>query len=224
MYQWNGANDRCVFEPRNLDEFVPTVLCRPLTGCFWSRPNATTRDEPWPLQAPWGNTNRVVSNRVVSKGPLYPSNTKTVTLLMFAGWNIPAQSNYRYIFLGPVLKPIYKSGFWEQPRLIRPRLYASEHHPWESAGVPREWLRLPALRHIFPCLSERPIRITTVVIITCNNMYKYINIIDTISLSLYKYIYIYIYIYTICIYIYIYIYMYVPVPTYDGRWQCRCWH
>ena len=28
---------------------------------------------------------RVVSNRVVSKGPLYPSSTKTVTLLMFAG-------------------------------------------------------------------------------------------------------------------------------------------
>ena len=33
----------------------------------------------------WGNTNRVVSNRVVSKGPLYPSNTKTVASLMFAG-------------------------------------------------------------------------------------------------------------------------------------------
>ena len=28
----------------------------------------------------WGNT-----NRVVSKGPLYDSNTKTVTLLMFPG-------------------------------------------------------------------------------------------------------------------------------------------
>ena len=34
--------------------------------------------------APWGNTNRVVSNRVASKGPLYPSNTKTATLLMLA--------------------------------------------------------------------------------------------------------------------------------------------
>ena len=40
---------------------------------------------PHRLQDPWGNTNRVVSNRVVSKGPLYPSKTKTVTLLMFAG-------------------------------------------------------------------------------------------------------------------------------------------
>ena len=30
------------------------------------------------------------------------------------------------IFLGPVLPPICKSGFWEQPRLIRPRLYSSE--------------------------------------------------------------------------------------------------
>ena len=26
----------------------------------------------------WGNTNRVVSNRVVSKGPLYPSETKII--------------------------------------------------------------------------------------------------------------------------------------------------
>ena len=38
-----------------------------------------------PAKPAWNNTNRVVSNRVVSKGPLYPSNTKTVTLLMFAG-------------------------------------------------------------------------------------------------------------------------------------------
>ena len=44
----------------------------------------------------WGNTNRVVLNRVVSKGPLSPC------------------------------KPICKSGFWEQPSLIRPRLHASE--------------------------------------------------------------------------------------------------
>ena len=29
----------------------------------------------------WVNTNRVVSNRVVSKGPLYPSKTKTICLL-----------------------------------------------------------------------------------------------------------------------------------------------
>ena len=39
----------------------------------------------------------------------------------------PGTSNYRYIFLGPVLPPIRKSGFWEQPRLIRPRLYSSDH-------------------------------------------------------------------------------------------------
>ena len=31
----------------------------------------------------WGNTNRVVSNRVVSKGPLYPSKTETVMFLFF---------------------------------------------------------------------------------------------------------------------------------------------
>ena len=31
----------------------------------------------------WGNTNRVVSNRVVSKGPLYPSETKSTIYLFF---------------------------------------------------------------------------------------------------------------------------------------------
>ena len=31
------------------------------------------------VSLPWGNTNRVVSNRVVSKGPLYPSKTKFIT-------------------------------------------------------------------------------------------------------------------------------------------------
>ena len=32
---------------------------------------------------PWGNTSRVASNRVVSKGPLYPSKTKLSYLLLF---------------------------------------------------------------------------------------------------------------------------------------------
>ena len=31
----------------------------------------------------WGNTNRVVSNRVVSKGPLYPSKTKIIVFRFF---------------------------------------------------------------------------------------------------------------------------------------------
>ena len=31
----------------------------------------------------WGNTNRVVSNRVVSKGPLYPSKTKIIIFVAF---------------------------------------------------------------------------------------------------------------------------------------------
>ena len=31
----------------------------------------------------WGNTNRVVSNRVVSKGPLYPSQTKSIISIIF---------------------------------------------------------------------------------------------------------------------------------------------
>ena len=32
---------------------------------------------------PWGNTNRVVSNRVVSKGPLYPSKTEISIFVVF---------------------------------------------------------------------------------------------------------------------------------------------
>ena len=36
---------------------------------------------------PWGNTNRVVSNRVVSKGPLYRSKTKIIRL--FVVWYDP---------------------------------------------------------------------------------------------------------------------------------------
>ena len=34
----------------------------------------------------------------------------------------------------PVLPPICKSGFWEQPRLIRPRLYGSELHETQRSG------------------------------------------------------------------------------------------
>ena len=33
----------------------------------------------------WENTNRVVSNRVVSKGPLYPSKTKGPCILNMSG-------------------------------------------------------------------------------------------------------------------------------------------
>ena len=36
-----------------------------------------------PPVVPWGNTNRVVSNRVVSKGPLYPSKTKSTIFFCF---------------------------------------------------------------------------------------------------------------------------------------------
>ena len=32
---------------------------------------------------PWGSTNRVVSNRVVSKGPLYPSKTNIIIYFVF---------------------------------------------------------------------------------------------------------------------------------------------
>ena len=37
----------------------------------------------------WNNTNRVVSNRVVSKGPVYPSNAKLVTLFCIIGGETP---------------------------------------------------------------------------------------------------------------------------------------
>ena len=80
--------------------------------------------------------------------------------------------------LGPVLPPIRKSGFWEQPRLIRPRLYASETHPCLTIPLPQcsgSPLVLPHPMHA--------------------------------SIYIYIYIYIYIlhiYIY-ICTYIYIYI-------------------
>ena len=35
------------------------------------------------LSTPWGNTNRVVSNQFVSKGPLYPSKTKIIIFCVF---------------------------------------------------------------------------------------------------------------------------------------------
>ena len=35
----------------------------------------------WPQSGPWGNTDRVASNRVVSKGPRYPSRTKQLLLI-----------------------------------------------------------------------------------------------------------------------------------------------
>ena len=61
-----------------------------------------------------------------------------VFFFLFAGRNIPAHSNYRYIFPGPVFHPICKSGSWEQPRLIRPRLYSSDK--FHSVFVwPRPW-------------------------------------------------------------------------------------
>ena len=34
-------------------------------------------------RSPWGNTNQVVSNRAVSKGPLHPSKTKIIVFFVF---------------------------------------------------------------------------------------------------------------------------------------------
>ena len=62
----------------------------------------------------------------IKRAALSLQNQNYYICCFFAGRNIPAHSNYRYIFLGPVFPPICKSGSWEQPRLIRPRLYSSE--------------------------------------------------------------------------------------------------
>ena len=42
------------------------------------KPNVICLHTSGTLREHWGNTNRVVSNRVVSKGPLYPSKTKII--------------------------------------------------------------------------------------------------------------------------------------------------
>ena len=46
-------------------------------------PYCRTRSHVLLPNATCGNTNRVVSNRVVSKGPLYPSNTKIIICFVF---------------------------------------------------------------------------------------------------------------------------------------------
>ena len=76
------------------------------------------------------------------KGRFIPPKPKLLDFVFFAGRNIPAHSNYRYIFPGPVFPPICKSGSWEQPRLIRPRLYSSDF----LLGGRR---RLPAYTYIY---------------------------------------------------------------------------
>ena len=43
----------------------------------------TPPNKDWLGPELWGNTNRVVSNRVVSKGPLYPSKTEMIISLVF---------------------------------------------------------------------------------------------------------------------------------------------
>ena len=52
----------------------------------WCKPRQQERSRMFG-GSPRGNTNRVVSNRVVSKGPLYPS--KTETIISFAFWYDP---------------------------------------------------------------------------------------------------------------------------------------
>ena len=49
-------------------------------SCRYSWKTVFSRRFPWTT---WGNTNRVVSNRVVSKGPLYPSKTNNIIFVVF---------------------------------------------------------------------------------------------------------------------------------------------
>ena len=70
----------------------------------------------------WGHRTIIIKHHILKRHILALPNISAVMP------SPPAQSNYRHIFLGPALPPIRKSGFWEQPRLIRPRLYASEYY------------------------------------------------------------------------------------------------
>ena len=81
--------------PENIPEMHKTKLLLKTTRNQLSEENvpetgsALTPRHPPPSEVPtaalwhWGNTNRVVSNRVVSKGPLYPSKTKIIICCVF---------------------------------------------------------------------------------------------------------------------------------------------
>ena len=81
-------------KPESLDPLFPLRVSRtrradspgPASGArdrHSEMPNSeSARADRRPRNTSWGNTNRVVSNRVVSKGPLYPSKTKILCFLI----------------------------------------------------------------------------------------------------------------------------------------------
>ena len=76
----------------------------------------------------WSKVNRVVSNRVVSTGPAYPSKAKPGSNFDglepdFDGLELDCDGSWPELAgSGPVLPPPSANlAFWEQPRLIRPR-------------------------------------------------------------------------------------------------------
>ena len=54
-------------------------MCAGSGGRGYGTPSAARPEK----SCPWGSTNRVVSNRVVSKGPLYPSKTEMFIFVVF---------------------------------------------------------------------------------------------------------------------------------------------
>ena len=53
----------------------------------------------------WGNTNRVVSNRVVPKGPLYPSKTNIIIIVVFCWAKHPSTQQLPIHISGAGLPP-----------------------------------------------------------------------------------------------------------------------
>ena len=62
---------------------VIIIMIKKTTNMNSNKYSPGTRAAASRAAAPWGNTNRVVSNQVVSKGPLYPSKTKININIMF---------------------------------------------------------------------------------------------------------------------------------------------
>ena len=79
------TTNKHILHPVSLRRF-PSFRTQPLENLSVDSVTKYISEQPSPWRkSSWNNTKRVVSNRVVSKGPLYPSKTKTVTLLMLPG-------------------------------------------------------------------------------------------------------------------------------------------
>ena len=95
----------------------------------------------------WGNTNRVVSNRVVSKGPLYPSKNKIIIFCVFCWAKHPSTQQL----------PIHISGAGLPP----------DSQIWLLGATPFDTTPFILLRGITITI------ITTIIIIATTNYYHY---------------------------------------------------